>query len=152
MKALLIGYGNSMRSDDGVGCYIADKVNELVPDLVDVIKADQLTIEMADDIKDYKLVIFADANVKEDDDFVTLVELKPDYKLGATAHVLTPETLLAICQLLYSMCPKAYLLSVKAINLDFGGTLSEMTRKYAQEAVKLAIDLIKAMNPPEGKP
>lgn len=146
MKVLFIGYGNSMRSDDGVGCYIADKLNELVPDLVDVIKADQLTIEMSDDIKDYELVIFADANAREDDDCIILTELKPNYKLGATAHVLSPETLLAICNLLYNTCPKAYLLSVKAVNFDFGEKLSEVTMKYAQEAIKQTIDLIKEIH------
>jgi hydrogenase maturation protease len=138
-KILLIGYGNPTRMDDGVGWYIAKMIRENIGDKIDVMEADQLSVEMIEDIKDRQVVIFVDAHVSEKDDWIRISEVQPDTKLGLTAHIVSPSNLLSICQSIYNKYPKAYLYSVKGVNFDFGEELSEQTRKSADEAIKLLL-------------
>ncbi len=139
---LLIGYGNTLRSDDGVGWYVADKIRTKLNDKIDIIKADQITVEMTEDIKDRKLVIFVDAHVSDKEDWLKTEEISPDLKFGMTAHIFTPNALLALCEKIYSKYPKAYLFSIKGINYDFGEKLSEQTKNSAEIAIKQIADLI----------
>ena len=128
--------------DDGVGWYIAKMIRESISDRIDVMEADQLSIEMIEDIKDRQVVIFVDAHVSEEDDWIRISEVQPDSKLGLTAHIVSPSNLLSICQSIYNKYPKAYLYSVKGVNFDFSEELSEQTRKSADEAIKLLSDLV----------
>ncbi len=139
---LLIGYGNTLRSDDGVGWYVADSIIGKLGDRIDIIKADQITVEMTEDIKDRKLVIFVDAHVSDKDDWLKAEEIFPDLKFGMTAHIFTPSALLALCEKIYNKCPKAYLFSIKGINYDFGEKLSEQTKSSAETAVTQITELI----------
>ena len=139
---LLIGYGNSTRMDDGVGWYIADRIEEKLNNLVEVMKADQLAVEMVDDIKDRDLVIFVDAHVSEVDDWIRSEEVKPDPKPGLITHIIKPSNLLAFCENLYHKHPKAYLYSIKGVYFDFGEELSEQTQKSADEAIQKIIHLV----------
>ncbi|HGJ65499.1 TPA: hydrogenase maturation protease [bacterium] len=140
---LLIGYGNSTRMDDGVGWYIANKIEENFSNLVDVMKAYQLTVEMVDDIKDRDLVIFVDAHISNENDWFRSEEIKPDSSLGLITHIIKPSNLLAFCENLYHRHPKAYLYSVKGVEFDFGEELSEQTRKLADEAIQKIVNDIR---------
>jgi hydrogenase maturation protease len=139
---LLIGYGNPTRMDDGVGWYVADKIEEKLSDLVEVIQADQLAVEMAEDIKDRDLVIFVDAHVSDEDDWIRLEEIKPDSRPGLISHIIKPSNLLAICESLYHKHPKAYLYSVKGVDFDFGESLSMQTQSSADETIQKIIHLV----------
>ncbi|MGQ9609301.1 MAG: hydrogenase maturation protease [bacterium] len=139
---LLIGYGNVLRSDDGVGWFVADKLDKKLHNKIDIIKADQITVEMTEDIKDRKFVIFVDAHVSEKEDWLRKEEVLPDFKFGMTAHIFTPGALLALCERIYNKYPKAYIFSIKGINYDFGENLSEQTKKAAEIAIKQIVDLV----------
>jgi hydrogenase maturation protease len=70
---LVIGYGNTLRSDDGVGQRVAEAVTALsLPD-VKTVSCDLLTPEWADPISQAKQVIFVDASV----DAAREVQLRP---------------------------------------------------------------------------
>jgi hydrogenase maturation protease len=139
---LLIGYGNQTRSDDGVGWYVASEVKKKLPAKTDVLKLNQLTLELAEDIKDRELVIFVDARVNDGEEWLRIEDVEPNYKLGLTAHYLTPETLLAICEGLYNKVPKGKLFSIKGLNFDFGEELSEQTKNAAEQAIKQILQTI----------
>lgn len=139
---LLIGYGNTLRSDDGVGWYIADKIEAMLNEKIDIIKAEQITVEMTEDIRDRKLVIFVDAHVSDEEDWLRTEEILPDLKFGMTAHIFTPNALLALCEKIYNKYPKAYIFSIKGINYDFGEILSEQTKESAEIAIKRIAELI----------
>ena len=66
---LIIAYGNPYRSDDGVGHYIADKIqkwgDEEKIDKITIITAYQLDIDMTEDISLSEAVFFLDAHVSE---------------------------------------------------------------------------------------
>ena len=61
--ALVIGYGNTLRGDDGIGPAVAEAVAALGLPGVRVIVAHQLTPELAADLADAQLVVFVDAAV-----------------------------------------------------------------------------------------
>ena len=142
---LLIGYGNTLRSDDGVGHFIADKLADKLQDKIDIIKATQVTVEMVEDIKDRKFVIFVDAHVSDKEDWLRMEEVLPDFKFGMTAHIFTPGALLALCEEIYNKYPKAYLFSIKGINYDFGDELSEQTKRSAEIAIKQITELVQKL-------
>jgi len=157
MKSILIiGYGNQTRSDDGVGWYVADKIEKelsskrdsasLSSTEVNLLKLHQLTIELAEEVKDREFVIFVDAHVNDDKDWLISEKLNPNFKRGLTMHYLTPETLLAICEGLYNKAPKAHLFSIKGLNFDFGEKLSNQTQNAADQAVEQIIKMVRAMD------
>src|SRR2546421_12899232 len=60
---LVIGYGNPLRTDDGVGWQVAQQLATDLADDVDVIGTHQLTPELAEPISRAGLVVFVDAGV-----------------------------------------------------------------------------------------
>lgn len=164
-RILLIGYGNQTRSDDGVGWYVAEQIEKKVSEVaqasrLDVLKLHQLTLELAEELKDRELVIFVDARVPQagastriarlgycqgsgDDDWLRSEEVKPNYKIGLTTHYFTPETLLAICEGLYRKFPKAHLFSIKGVNFNFGEVLSDQVKNVADQAVEQILKMVK---------
>ena len=60
---LVIGYGNSLRSDDGAGCRVADIVASWDLPYVRSLTVHQLTPELAEPIAQSDLTIFVDACV-----------------------------------------------------------------------------------------
>ncbi len=139
---LIIGCGNLSRSDDGVGWYVIDNIEKALPGKVDALKLHQLTVDLPEDLKDHAIVIFVDARVDDGDELIQSKDLQPIFKMGLTAHYITPETLLAICKGLYEKAPRAHLFSIKGFNFDFGEKLSERTKKAADEVVNRIIEMI----------
>lgn len=140
---LLIGYGNTTRMDDGVGWYIADKIQERFEDEIEVFQADQLSVEMIEDIKDRELLILVDAHISNEDDWIRSGEVEPDSSPGMISHIIKPPNLLAFCESIYHKYPKTYLYSVKGVVFDFGEELSEQTRKNAEKVIQQITNLVK---------
>ena len=102
---LVIGYGNTLRSDDGVGAKVAAAVDELGLPGVAALVRHQLTPELAEPISEARAVVFVDAAV----DAATEVQLRPlEPAAGAQlmAHAADPRTLLALPQQLFGRCPE----------------------------------------------
>ena len=142
---LLIGYGNPTRMDDGVGWYIADKIQNRFMDEIEVWQADQLSIEMIDDIKDREVLILVDDHISDKDDYIRSCEIEPDASPGMISHIIKPSNLLAFCESIYHKHPKTYLYSIKGIAFDFGEELSAQTKKSADEVIMQIADFISKM-------
>ena len=61
VKTLIIGYGNTLRQDDGVGRYLAEQIAEEQWPECQVLSVHQLTPELAASIAEVEQVIFIDA-------------------------------------------------------------------------------------------
>ena len=70
VKSLVIGYGNSLRSDDGIGVRVAEIVADWYLPEVRSLCLPQLTPELAADLAKVDLVIFVDACQTLDSDTV----------------------------------------------------------------------------------
>lgn len=125
-QVLIIGYGNPLRGDDGVGWHAAERLARTLPNRDVLIQTShQLTPEMADLISQASLVIFLDAACDQGPGEVALRRVQPDPSPSELfSHQLTPEALLALANKLYGNCPEAVLLTVGAASLECGETLS----------------------------
>ena len=117
MKILIYGYGNPGRQDDGLGpklieLFEAEKKENNDFQVVDLDSNYQLNIEDADNIKDYDLIIFADASKTCNEPF-EMNEIYPSKEIQFTTHSISPQSVLAICDDIHHKQPKTYLLEMR---------------------------------------
>ena len=138
---LVIGYGNELRSDDGVGPKVARAVAELkLPD-VDSVACHQLTPELAEEISRARSVVFVDAAVDAGPG-IQLGALEPARTGQIMAHAADPQTLLALARDLFGKAPEAWSLTIAAENLDFGEALSPRTQAGLAAALARIQELV----------
>src|SRR5689334_21377694 len=119
-KTLLIGYGNTLRSDDGVGPRIAiDAASWGLPRL-ETIAVPQLTPELAELLASAELVIFVDARQAEIGAAVEVSLLEAANLVEALAHASDPRWLLALTKAAYGHRPRAWLVTVPAVDFSLG--------------------------------
>ena len=159
-RALLIGYGNPDREDDGVAwhilCALALKLGLPAPiscedefpqnTQVDFAFYLQLTPEMAEEIAAYEYVCFVDAHTGNIPVPVRLIDVESDFQRSPFTHHLTPQSLISICETLYASKPDAVLLSVRGYQFLFSRQLSEETLALVPQAVDLIWDWLSAKN------
>jgi hydrogenase maturation protease len=138
---LVIGYGNELRRDDGVGPRVARAVADWGVPGVRALAVHQLTPELADDIARAEEVVFidaADGNTAN----VSVQQVRTALSNSLANHASSPPALLALAEVLYGRRPMAWLLTVPARDLGFGEGLSaeaEMDMTQALHYVRLWI-------------
>jgi hydrogenase maturation protease len=137
---LVIGYGNTLRCDDGVGPKVAEAVAALSLPGVSTLVAPQLTPELADPIAQARMVIFVDASVDAPRE-VQLRRLEPAATSQIMAHAADPRTMLALARDIFGHAPEAWWLTIPAADLGFGEELSAL----AQAGFQTAIEHIRAL-------
>ena len=130
---LVIGYGNTLRGDDGIGPAVAEAVAALGLPGVRVIVAHQLAPELAADLADARLAVFVDAAVGGKP--VTAVRIEPASAGAVMTHAADPRGLLALCATAYQKCPEAWLVTAAGADFDFRDGLSPAGRENAREAL-----------------
>ena len=113
---LVIGIGNPLRGDDGVGALLAEQAGGR--------SVHQLTPELAAELAELEAVLFIDAWLAPAGGAPQLVEVIPAGARAPDTHRLEPAQLLAISQALYGRAPAACLLQVPAHAFEYGNTLS----------------------------
>jgi len=139
-KIFVIGYGNTLRGDDGIGQIIAEKIEELKIENVETLALHQLTPDLAADFPKYKQIIFIDASEDIRQEEVQVFELSPSQTPPQIEHAMTPENLLRLSKDLYSFAPPSIAVILPARNFEFSEVLSAVT----ESAIKPAINIITA--------
>jgi hydrogenase maturation protease len=132
---LVIGYGNTLRSDDGVGPKVADAVAALALPGVCALNCPLLTPELADPVSQARVVVFVDAAVDAPRE-VQLRKLAPADTSQIMAHAASPATLLALARDVFGHAPEAWLLTIPAEHIGIGEKLSAFTRRGLETAVE----------------
>ena len=146
-KILIIGYGNPLRSDDGLGWHAIRELSRGVesPD-VELLPCHQLTPDLADKIATAGTVIFIDAIQIEESDAgpegPIVSEISPSAGSSAFSHELTPATLLDLSRQLYGGCPRAYTVSLRGESFAFGEALSPSVAKALPELIQKVCALV----------
>ena len=123
---LVIGYGNTLRRDDGAGVRLAERLaGGSLRFSVRVETAHQLAPEMAPTIAepDVEAIVFVDASAAVDE--VMLSRIEPVELSPALGHHLTPPVLMVYADRLYGRTPPAWLMSLPASDFEHGEMLSE---------------------------
>ena len=134
-RFLVIGYGNVLRCDDGVGPKVAEAIEELhLPD-VHTLVCQQLSPEYAEPISRARTVVFVDAAVDAPTE-VQLRQLEPGPTSQLMAHAADPRTMLALARDVFGHCPAAWWLTIPALELGFGEDLSPAAQRGFEKAVR----------------
>jgi len=129
-KALVIGYGNTMRGDDGAGPRAAALIAERYPS-VTCLYPHELSPELAETIAAYSTVVFVDAQ-----EMGTRLSTSVVHSGSCVpgSHTMTPADLLGIASAVYGTVPEeAILVQVPAFSFDLGEQLSSRTQAYVEQ-------------------
>jgi len=135
INLLVIGYGNTLRSDDGVGPRVAEAVGRMRLPRVSTVTSQQLSPEHADIVSQAGQVVFVDAAV-DAPGTVQFRKLAPGKTSQLMAHAADPGTLLALARDVFGRTPEAWWLTIPASNMEFGETLSPETQRGLEEALE----------------
>jgi len=150
MKALILGYGNIDRQDDGVAWHVlaglcrklgrpipVSQDDEFInpgssPDLFFYL---QLAPELAEIIAAYDRVCFVDAHTGSVPEDLHMAEVKPEYQSSPFTHHMTPATCLSFAKTIYQRDVEGYLISVRGYEFGFSHELSSTTAGLSSQAV-----------------
>jgi hydrogenase maturation protease len=142
--ALVVGYGNALRGDDGLGWRVAALAEE-DPRLrgATVLALHQLTPELAVDLSAASVVVLVDASAADEPGTISIRQV--DGAAGASSassHHTEPEGLAALARELWGAAPPVYVVSVGAASFDVGDTLSPAVELALPRVVDAVVALI----------
>ena len=138
---LIIGYGNTLRRDDGVGPKVAEAAAALHLPGVEALAAPQLTPELAEPIARADRVVFVDAAV-DAPRTVQMRKLTPAESSQVMAHAAEPSTLLALARDVFGRMPEAWWLTIPVEDLGFGEELSPLAKVGFEAALDRIRELV----------
>ncbi len=146
-RILILCIGHRLRSDDGVGPYIADALNKKLSETKDtlVLNAESAPEVYVDVMRDFKpdVVLVIDAvNFGGKPGEVVLLKLS-DMNLNTTA-ITTHSIPLPILMKLASIdTSKVYILGIQPKNLDIGMELSPEVREVAERIIYVLLRVLR---------
>jgi hydrogenase maturation protease len=124
-QVLVIGYGNPLRADDGLGWTIAAELFcQGSSPALEVLPCQQLTPELASSIRSAQTVIFVDCAHEGTPGDLHCVEVQPRAGRSTFTHELTPSRLLSLAGELFGVRPPAHLLSITGDSFEPGDRFS----------------------------
>ena len=137
--AMVIGYGNELRGDDGIGQRIANIVDSWHLSTVKSLAFHQLTPELAAKLAEVNLAIFVDASIHENMQVESLSSTEYHHSMG---HFTDPKSLLALSHFLYGYAPPAWLISIPGENFELSDRLSATAEKGMEIALEKIMEIL----------
>jgi hydrogenase maturation protease len=126
---IVIGVGNTLRRDDGLGPFIATAVPPMPG--VETLAVHQLTADLIEQVSRARRVLFIDASTTDEE-----IRLKRiTEKSAPPGHVFGPAALLGLARGIHGTSPEGWLLPVPGYDFDFGEELSSRGAKVVPTAV-----------------
>jgi hydrogenase maturation protease len=135
---VIIGYGNTLRGDDGLGWIAAEFLAGVIqPCQAWVITCHQLTIDLAEALSKSTLAILIDACVGAEPGLITCDDIQPGRNDAPSLHHhMPPESLLACTEALYGRAPRTVLITVTGESFEFGSDLSPAVKAALPVVIK----------------
>ena len=145
-RVLVVGYGNPLRGDDGVGGRVAEEVAAVLPaPPVSVLTVQLLTPELADPISRSDLLILIDAAAEGPPGEVRCFPIAAGSATAASlaigTHEVTLDRLLGMAQELFGHCPPAHIVTIAGESFDVSETLTPTVEAAAAEALACVLEL-----------
>lgn len=147
-RFLVVGFGNMLRGDDGLGPLVAAELAEArYPAGIDVqiMRLPQLDISLIPLIQHADAVIFVDARQDYDDALVAVTRVEPcpaPPLAGHTTHSMGIDTLLQLVFNWYGKRPDCYLVTPKGVSFAISDRISATGRLAAARAVKAIMNIL----------
>jgi hydrogenase maturation protease len=134
IRTLVIGYGNRLRSDDGVGPAVAEMVASWRIPGVRALAVSQLTPELVDELKNAERVLFVDAASEPlDVSFATCI-VEPKKSSRTIGHHSDSAHVLALTCDLEGRCLEAWMLMIGVHSFEFGESITELAQANMKAA------------------
>lgn len=133
----IIGYGNPLRRDDGIGPYVVEQLSADLGEGSGIVlrSLHQLDPVLAEEVQGAKVLILVDATVEPLERGLRWSRVTPKQDLSACdTHHLRPEGLAGLLESLYQRSPTTWLVSVQGNDFGFGEGLSREAREKAERA------------------
>ena len=141
-RVLIVGLGNPLRSDDGLGPRAAEELRQgPLPPGTEVLVQHQLTPDLAETIRHAKMVLFVDAARGEHPGEIHCQPVDPAGTNGTFTHELTPAAVLALAKQLYGVFPQAVEISIEGASFELGERLSPRVEEKLPALVYLTREL-----------
>jgi hydrogenase maturation protease len=141
---LLLGIGNTLRSDDGVGIYVCEQLQQLPLKDVVIQTAHQLQTELVEELLNYKAVIVVDASIATAE--VCFEKVEAGGTAASSSHHMNLSMIQALAQQLYGKTIELYSCAIPAENFELGNELSSSTKQHAATAIQLLQQQIIQLN------
>jgi hydrogenase maturation protease len=142
-KTLIIGYGNPLRGDDGLGWHAARLLAGVAQTQhAELLARHQLMPELAEQASGAETVIFVDAASEGRPGELRWRCVEPQPGPASFTHHLSPEALLGMARDLYGRCPRAFAVSVAGGSFDCGEELSPAVRAALPALIGLVEKLL----------
>ncbi|GCE21157.1 hydrogenase maturation protease [Dictyobacter kobayashii] len=127
LHALIIGIGNPLRSDDGLGWAVAEQLSQDGDMGSAIHTVHQLTPELAQWIAAAELVVMIDASHEGEPGELHIRPVSLCAQPGAVgSHHTTPEELAALTAGLYGHCPPIAVVTMTGVDFSLGEQLSAL--------------------------
>ncbi|WP_420645032.1 hydrogenase maturation protease [Candidatus Leptofilum sp.] len=134
-KTVVIGIGNPLRGDDGVGWAVIEALREEAVDNITAVSIHQLLPELIDQFREEAQVIFVDASIGGEPGDVTVTAVDPKMDESMASHHLDPGVLVALGIKLYGCMPPAHLVAIAGYDFGYHERLSEPVAQAVATAV-----------------
>jgi hydrogenase maturation protease len=145
-RCLILACGNTLRSDDGVGPWLAEWAKQHFSNQpeIRVISRQQWTPDLAEDIAHSESVLFIDCSIESAPGSMHVIEVHPaSGTQGLATHHQDGTDLLALSRELYNSLPgQALLLTVGAGSTELGEEFSGPVTAALPAACKLLEDTV----------
>jgi hydrogenase maturation protease len=138
-QCLVIGYGNTLRGDDGAGWQIAAALQALALPQLEVAAVHQLTPELAARLASADQVVFVDARHGMAGQPLAMEPLQIGAPPPPFSHQLSPQALLQLSQQLYGRRPQAWQLLIPGQAWAYREGLSAGAATAMDEAMALVL-------------
>ena len=148
-RPLVIGYGNPLRQDDGLGWRAAELLERAMPAReVRILEARQLTPELTAELGGAPLVIFLDAAVDLEPGAVVTKRVLPENKT-VWSHDLSPAQLTGLTDLLTGTERPAFQITGGVCQIGFGEHVTPGGEESAKRMAEAAIELLRLRHFPQ---
>jgi len=143
VQPLIIGIGNPLRSDDGLGWAVVEQLSYDGNIGCDLHTVYQLTPELAQWMAAASFVVIVDANREGEPGELCIRTVSPSAQPGAIGtHHTTPEELAVLTAAIYGQCPPVVIITMTGVDFGLGECLSAVIARkvpFVSEVVRLVI-------------
>lgn len=137
---LIIGYGNPLRRDDGVGWAVIEAIEAQAPPDMTCLAVHQLTPELSEGVANADLVMLIDASAEGEAGYIHVTPILPSKEtIPIMTHHLSPCGLLDMARWLYGKAPFTLLITITGADFGIGEGLSDMVKGKVASLVNVIL-------------